>query len=243
MEYLLHFIITLTAIMLGFLFKNYYPKYFETKGANRATKEDIGEITKIAESIKIDLQKQNELIKAKLAFENSHKLNIKSVEREAIFEFNKTLSAWIESIARFENIEYDLENYKEIKNSIRDLSRRKYEYDLAYAHLSLIIDDEELNSKILDIVLASLHLEDEIRNIMNHLFDLCELTETRGINVSEEKEISIMEQFFKGKELLLNLYSKKINDKYDNITQLKIEIINILRKRIKILEDNLKEAD
>jgi len=43
--------VSLTGLFLFFLCKNYWPKYFEAKAKNQATKEDIGEITAIVESI------------------------------------------------------------------------------------------------------------------------------------------------------------------------------------------------
>lgn len=90
-----NFLTTVIALTIFYLFKSFWPKYFEAKGTNQATKEDIGEITEIVENIKSDLLHQNELLKAQLSFKNQHRLNLKTAEREAIFDFNKRVSAWL----------------------------------------------------------------------------------------------------------------------------------------------------
>ncbi|MFZ2400110.1 MAG: hypothetical protein WAW31_15735 [Smithella sp.] len=49
------------------LMKNYLPKYFQEKGKNLATKEDIREITDKVESVKTDYARQLELFKHEMA--------------------------------------------------------------------------------------------------------------------------------------------------------------------------------
>jgi hypothetical protein len=43
---------TIIILVIGFIVRSYLPKYFEKKGENKAVKEDIGEITKIDESVR-----------------------------------------------------------------------------------------------------------------------------------------------------------------------------------------------
>ncbi len=44
--------IGVVSFVVGFFVKNFLPAYFNEKGKNLATKEDIGKITKTVESIK-----------------------------------------------------------------------------------------------------------------------------------------------------------------------------------------------
>lgn len=48
-------LIFIIGLFLLYMFKSYYPKYFETKGSNKAMQEDIGELTQIVEDIKAKL--------------------------------------------------------------------------------------------------------------------------------------------------------------------------------------------
>ncbi|MCX6350250.1 MAG: chromosome partitioning protein ParA, partial [Bacteroidetes bacterium] len=54
-------------VILFLFLKNYLPSYFNEKGRNLATKEDIGTITKIVESVKLGNNAQLEKIKTKLS--------------------------------------------------------------------------------------------------------------------------------------------------------------------------------
>jgi len=67
------FIWFIIAYVLGLFTRNLLPSYFKEKGKNLATKEDISEITKKIEIVKIDYAKQLESAKAELAAQiNTH---------------------------------------------------------------------------------------------------------------------------------------------------------------------------
>src|SRR5690349_11236663 len=87
------FLLVLTAVTT-LVVKHFWGKYAETKGANQATKEDIGEITKIVESIKSELSEKVEQLRAQLSFKNQHLLEIKKSEREAYLQYHNKVSAW-----------------------------------------------------------------------------------------------------------------------------------------------------
>jgi len=78
------------SIGLFFLLKHFIPKYFEKKAENLATKEDIGEITTIVESIKQQNNKELELIKSELSLKTKAQQAIYDDEREAIIEYLKS---------------------------------------------------------------------------------------------------------------------------------------------------------
>jgi len=54
--------------LLGLFLKNYFPKYMEEKGKNLATKEDIGQITKITEEVQKDFKESFEQFSSDLKF-------------------------------------------------------------------------------------------------------------------------------------------------------------------------------
>ena len=67
-----YFIILIGAILLV---KSYLPKYFEEKGKNLATKEDIGAITDEVEKVKTQYSKDIEILKSELLRQShSHKV-------------------------------------------------------------------------------------------------------------------------------------------------------------------------
>lgn len=58
--------IVITALISGWLLKNYFPSYMGEKGKNLAMKEDIQAITEKIESVKAEYTKSLEEIKARI---------------------------------------------------------------------------------------------------------------------------------------------------------------------------------
>lgn len=160
LQILTQFLIVLVGLFIYFLLKSFWPKYFETKGSNQATKEDIGEITEIVESIKTDLSQQTEQLKAQLSLDNQHLLNLKNAERDALFDFNRKFSAWLYYLVRFRLSSYKLENYLQLKDIEIEFSKRQYECDLAEAHLRLFAHDQDFLNLIRDLTISLLKYEE-----------------------------------------------------------------------------------
>lgn len=61
----------LTLILLGYLFRSYLPAYFQEKAKNLATKQDVGEITREVESVKVEVSQvaRTEEARYKLKYE------------------------------------------------------------------------------------------------------------------------------------------------------------------------------
>ena len=144
-------------------------KYFGKKGENQAIKEDIGEITEIVESIKNDLASQNDLIKAQLSHKSKHELELKNEERQAYFELNRRMSAWLYSIVRFNFSAYSLANFEELKLKYNEFNEFQYEYDLADGHLGLFIQDTDFHKEKLALESSILELE---YNLENHIREI-----------------------------------------------------------------------
>lgn len=163
-------IVFMVGLFLLFIFKNYYPKYFEAKGTNQATKEDIGEITEIVEGIKSDLLKSNEELKAQLSLANQHRLNVKSAEREAVFDYNRKLSGLLYYLVRFKLSSYNLENYEELKKEEQEFSKRQYECDIAESNLTLFMHDSEFLEIKKDLSISIIKYEEILAKAMQDIY-------------------------------------------------------------------------
>ena len=87
------------------------------------------------------LDKQVSKLEAKLSLNTQQQLNWKVAEREAIIEYNKKISEQIYIITSFQLNEYNIDNYKEIKNIDITLRKINMEVDLSEEHLSLFLQD------------------------------------------------------------------------------------------------------
>ncbi|MBE1556944.1 hypothetical protein [Sporosarcina limicola] len=65
--------------LLGLFIKKYLPAYMDQKGKNLATKEDIAEITRNTEEVKVLFQKEIALFSQELTFENDYAFNRYSI--------------------------------------------------------------------------------------------------------------------------------------------------------------------
>ncbi|HZX59177.1 MAG TPA: hypothetical protein VFE54_10635, partial [Mucilaginibacter sp.] len=95
-------IIEATILLVGLIIfltvRNFLPSYFNEKGKNLATKEDIESITEKIEKIKSEFVKDIEFLKADLSYINQSKFSIKSSERDALIETNLKYAEWLNII-------------------------------------------------------------------------------------------------------------------------------------------------
>jgi hypothetical protein len=235
-----NFLTIIISLAAFYLFKSYWPKYFEAKGTNQATKEDIGEITEIVENIKSDLLKQNELLKAQLSFQNQHRLNLKTAEREALFDYNKRISAWIYSLIRFTFTPYNLDNYKDIKLMSAELSKRQYECDLAEAHLFLFMSEKEFIELRRDLTLSVLELEGILEKSMHKIYwtySKCEFDLEIEKN-DPKKQSEIRGGLYKELTALTDVYRTDSIKQFEKVNRLHSKMQQLINKRLKQLESD-----
>jgi len=103
----------LVLFIIGLFTKKYLPSYMSEKGKNLATKEDIQEITKRTEEVKILFQQEMEIFSKDLTFTNDYAFNRYSIL------YTKLYGIVIQS-------EYLRFFYK--KNEIEDLSFEEYPF-------------------------------------------------------------------------------------------------------------------
>ncbi len=73
--------------VLGLMAQRYLPAYVAQKGKNLATKEDIGEITRIVEGIRSQNATELELVRGALQQASQWQTSLAEVERNAIVDF------------------------------------------------------------------------------------------------------------------------------------------------------------
>ena len=97
-------------LLAGMLYMIFYKSYLKQKGKNLATKQDVEEITKLAETIK-----------SELAFSTQSMITLKKEERESIVQCYEKLNNWLLSMYEIEWNRYsklegreDGEEYKKV---------------------------------------------------------------------------------------------------------------------------------
>jgi hypothetical protein len=240
------FIVALQAI--GFLVvcvKLFAKSYIGEKGKNLATKEDIGEITQIVESIKTSLAIKTEELKSDLLYKNEHLIHLRAAEREAIINYYKATWALALNFKKTDLYKYEIDDFEEENGQVSDLELRryiseaesilnkikeelsnlKYLQDISESELKFFYDEPELNSIIDKLNLSLSGFERNLNSSINSLLQVFKEINVK-INTGELLKGIIIETKRKRSAILTKLY----DDRYDSLSN------------IRILDENLKKA-
>ena len=137
MNIIIEITIVIVGIILFFTIKNFLPSYFNEKGKNLATKEDVEEITKKVEKIKTEFVKDIEFIKADLSYINQSKFSIKASERDALIDTNNKYSEWLNYIMNISFSDINPKNYEKLNDYYQEIKAKKLKFDIAQDNLHL----------------------------------------------------------------------------------------------------------
>lgn len=126
------------------LFVTYLVTYFKEKGQNRATKEDIAEITKKIEEVKSVFIQDTEKLKAHLNLLTSVKFSLHNEERKAIIDYNKKYYIWFNSITNISFQDFNIFNNNEIDNHIKTITNYNKNIADSTADFQLFVSNRTL---------------------------------------------------------------------------------------------------
>ncbi len=228
--------LVLIIVYIGhYILKSFWPKYFEAKATNQATKEDIGDITSIVESIKSDLQKDVEDLKGQISFVNQHKLNLKASEREALIEYSSKLNAYIYYLVELDLTLYNDQNYNELLKERIEINKKSYEFAVAEANLGLFLNDEEFIKMNMQLKLSISAYERKLRETMlkiTHQYKMSELE----VSQKPDKSYEIKKEYFKELPAMHEQHHDEANKIFAQIAYQRAVLVNFLRNK----KDNIQ---
>ena len=170
-----------TIVGAGFLvFKKYLPKYFEKKGENLATKEDIEEITSLVEGTKILFTNQTESLKANLQLFTNLRVGIAGEERNAIVDFNQKYSRWASKIMDIALSNADQRDNDSLNKAMGDINEAYSEVQYSLAKFELFIEDFPLKGLAHNLIAST--MVNLNSNPVNHIKNLLSInTETERL--------------------------------------------------------------
>jgi len=201
-------ILDILLIIIG-LYLAFFKSYFQEKGKNLATLEDIGKITKIIESVKQDNNTQLELIKTELALVSKTQLVIYDDERKAIIEFIGAITGFYES-----NINIPLESdtpegFAYMQERIRVLDNDYGKVQIARSRLLLFCFDGKILEAISPVLLALADINGQtqafrfnflgkqkmVKHIEDTYIEFPHLTDMKKLNAQHSEKIKIHREF------------------------------------------------
>jgi hypothetical protein len=222
--------------ILFFLLKHFLPTYFAEKGKNLATKQDIGEITKTVEDIKLNNNSQLEVMKLELELLSRNQQIIYDDERKAIIDFVNVITKFYELNIHLPLESNTQESVTSIQIQMRDLENDFYSINISHSTLKLFC----FNENILSAVYPLLSQLSEIRTITQS-FRIRILSSIQITKVLEDcyREVSNEENF--------NRFQQKLNEQgqiheefsalkenfYSNYVSTYLEFIKVCKEYLK----------
>jgi hypothetical protein len=133
------------AFIVGLFFNRFLPSYFQKKGENLATKEDLAELTRIAESIKVEHQ---------LLLEQTKPFTAEETLRRQVF-FNSKLEAFYSALdivcRNFAANEMHIHDTNKTHNPAVVERPSEREINLAYGRMAMFAGDRAVLDKFQQI--------------------------------------------------------------------------------------------
>lgn len=128
-------------IIIG-LYLAFFKSYFQEKGKNVATSEDIENITRKVENVKKEIAEDFALSKSKIDILYNIELKQISNEKEALINFHRTFSLWFNKLTSSLNL-LDDSNNSEISSKIKEYNEVYQKVLDEYSILEIYCENQE----------------------------------------------------------------------------------------------------
>ncbi len=148
-------------ILIG-LYLAFFKSYFQEKGKNLATLEDIEEITSKVEAIKTDFIRETEKLKLEIQFTNQIKFSLKSEELKSLLDFYEKYYLWLNILLDFYFSAYNEDNRESLKDAENIINDSYFKFLLSEAKVDLLIDCKPLFEHTKDMKLKTLEFQNYV---------------------------------------------------------------------------------
>lgn len=126
-----------TLILLVLLYLAFFKSYFQEKGKNLATKEDVEEITSLVK-----------LVESQLEFTLQAKLSLRAEEHQALVDYFSKYSTWLSAITKWSAVGINVDNAASRLAEIRSqLGMLHQDFDLAAGKVALFVENQDIQSQ------------------------------------------------------------------------------------------------
>lgn len=140
LQLLIEAVIVVLLLYLAFL-----KSYFQEKGRNLATREDIEEMTSLVESVKSELQ-----------YSLQAKLSLRAEEHDALVDYFTKYSVWLSAISNFSLAGVDKDNLTKLSEIRSQQDTCHLDVDLAAGKMQLFTNNAEILTQHNDLMIETL---------------------------------------------------------------------------------------
>jgi hypothetical protein len=198
-----------TLILLIGLYLVLFKSYFQEKGKNLATKEDIEEITQ-----------KVEVIKNNISFLTQTKLNLSTEERISLVNCYEKYYSWLNIILDSYFGGVNEENQSKLREMIEKIDEAKVQYVLAASRLELFINNDEISKLIQEIRVKTIDLQHDFERHSGQIeyifFEMTKMRSTIPLPQQSEHYQKLLDK----KGVIINDYNELKLKKFENIAPL-----------------------
>lgn len=214
------------AVIIGLLlYLAFLKAYFQEKGKNLATKEDIQEMTSLVESVKSQLQ-----------YSLQAKLSLRAEEHDALIDYFTKYSVWLSAISNFTLTGVNKDNVAKLSEIRSQLDTCHRDVDLAASKMQLFTNNAEILAQHGELMVETLkfghHAQlatfefEEIYLEAKHVSQDTPSTENLERFSSLLSKSASLYQQFQGKQL------EMLEALYPRVQQQRLSIANHIRSLI-----------
>lgn len=141
-------------ILLLLLYLAFFKSYFQEKGRNVATKEDVEEITSLVEAVKSQLQ-----------FSLQAKLSLRAEEHQALVDYFSRYSVWLSAITNFSTPGITEDNTSRLAEIRSQLNMLHEAFDLAAGKLGLFVENEDIQLRHGPLMIETLEFQGHVQHM------------------------------------------------------------------------------
>ncbi|MCU0439478.1 MAG: hypothetical protein MUC49_16415 [Raineya sp.] len=217
------FIYTSIASLIGSAIGIVATSYFTAKGKNLADKQDIAEITKKTEEVKIAFTKEIEKLKANLLLSNNIQFGLFNEERNAIVDFNEKYFKYLHLIKDPSLNGINSFDIDSLFSYPKEIFKAQNDCNNSQTRLTLFIKDPDIIQLANEIYEAALNLLNIRINILSKL--ISNANDIKVLEFELEEKTQIINNFDED-EAYLKSYDEKRKRFLGNNSQIFSELSN-----------------
>ncbi|OIR15454.1 hypothetical protein GALL_37760 [mine drainage metagenome] len=209
-------------LFLGYV--AFLKSYFQEKGKNLATKEDIEEITSSVEAIKSSFQ-----------YSLQTKLSWRAEEHDALVDYYSKFGAWISTImgVNLAGITYEnAERLAEITSVLDDLERQ---LNAAGSRLELFVSNNDILLQKGPLIIRTLGLQHHAQNVTLEFEGVFLEIEQMKLNTPIDKQIELYIQFLDKQKTIYKKFKDQQLSDYQELLPLVVAHRNTISAHLRKL--------
>lgn len=215
-------------ILLLLLYLAFLKSYFQEKGKNVATKEDVEEITSLVEAVKSQLQ-----------FSLQAKLSLRAEEHQALVDYFSKYSAWLSAITNCSFAGINKDNTSRLAEFRSQLDLLHLNFDLAAGKMALFVENDDIQTQHGTLVVETLKFQTYAQQVTFEIQRIHLEEKYMELQTPLDQQVERYKELFGQEEVLFKKFKDEQLQMYKVLFPLVQKQRRAISKHIRALVDGL----